>query len=141
MADQVLYNVMIKSLYGYLKHKLVISGSAKKFSDVFAETVHDISKKYNISENDLKAFFDSDEFKEHLETHLEDMDLDYTHLAEIIPDFIILDSDYKPEVLLREFINKMQTKLLKHPILKEQLTVQYFNAINMILVISLRITK
>jgi hypothetical protein len=131
--DQILFGVIIKATYDlgkYALNRAILDRSIKDFAKIFDETIVDISKKYSIVASDLEAFFCSKEVDEHLKLHLDDMDIDFDYLGNIlISSYIILNSELSAKEIVQEFFETLQVSLLGCPGLKERLIVKYFRVL------------
>jgi hypothetical protein len=128
--DPMISNLIIRAIYDsskYILDKGIKDASIKEFSEIFNDTLNEISIKYNTSKNDLGAFYSSKEVCEHLMAHLEDMNIDQRYLANIlINGYITLEPQFTSEDIIKDVFNALQIKLLEHPDLKNKLSVKYF---------------
>lgn len=131
--DPVLSDLILMATYDigkYIINKKLKDSFTKDFSQIFSDTLSDISKKYNVSKSNLENFFHSEEVNEHLKQHLEDRSIDYKYLSRIlINEYITLDPSQSSEEILNDIFNKLEVKLIENPKLKDKLYLKYFNVL------------
>jgi hypothetical protein len=99
---------------------------SKSFEEIFDGSINSTCKKYDVVKSDFTAFLKSTEVEEHVSLHLNDGKLDLDYLGAIlISEYITLDSTYSALSILNDFFNELESNLLRHPRLKEQLFVKY----------------
>jgi hypothetical protein len=121
--------LMFKIFYDLAKYGLIIrteKNTQKSFGFILDDTlIYFENMSYIYSGTDVKSFFNSPEFKNHVEEHIDDMKLDFEYLGEMLLKYAILGKGISGKLFLQEFFNKLEANLSKIPALRDQLVLRY----------------
>ncbi len=101
----------------------------ENFESVLDKTLkYFIIRSYIYSETDLKDFLISEEFRDHLENHVRDRDLDFEYLGRELSKNVILGEGISAEAFLQEFFERFEINLTTVPQLRDQLVLRYLKS-------------
>lgn len=78
--------------------------SQRNFQSAFQETLKEFEERtYVTSRTDLENFFKSTEFKSHLALHVDDRNLNFIYLGDILREYTNIPKDFSAESILENF--------------------------------------